>query len=561
MRHDRRLHRGMRGNALWGRRGESRKNALWGSGKRGMITLALAAMLIVPMAGSASSIKSGSGKVAAFVPDNLLAEAAASPMKQFDVIVQGTRDRNSSDTGKEVTSGNGKLKLKFATVDGVQASISGKDLLKLASNSHVSAITRNVPVRATAYEDSTMWQDSTDMSIRQNAFDPNTGEIMGPAPQAPAIAIVDSGVEARSDFGGRLVASVNLCSLCTDGSSADQEGHGTMVAGIAAGSGAYAGGAQNAPIVSIKTANADGQSRTTDVVAAADWILQNAKRYNIRVANFSLAGASDTSIRFDPLDRAVEALWLNGIVVVAAAGNHGQGHAVSMSYAPGNDPFVITVGALDQNQTSDPSDDTVPSWSAYGKTMDGFSKPDLSAPGRYMIAPTPMDGSIAQTVPDRVVSNGYIWMSGTSFSAPVVSAAAAQILARHPSFTPDQVKGALMLSANYLPLADDNAGGVGEIDGGVATTFDNPPNPNVGLYQFVAPDTAGGRSFNAASWASYIASGASWAQASWSDASWAEASWNEASWAEASWNEASWSSSVNSMMGSTASYSESTFNP
>jgi serine protease AprX len=554
MRQDRSFRRGIRANALWGRRGESRSNALWGSGKRGMIMLALAAMLVVPMASSASS--SGSGKALAFVPDSLVAQAAASPLQQFDVIVQGTRDRSVKDTGKEVTNGNGQLKRSFLSVSGVQATISGKDLLKLARSSHVAAITRNVPVRATAYQDATMWQDSTDMSIVQNAFDPATGDVTGPAPQAPAIAIVDSGVQARSDFGNRLVASVNLCSLCSGDGSGDGEGHGTMVAGIAAGSGAYAGGAPNAPIVSIRTATADGQSRTSDVVAAADWILEHAKQYNIRVANFSLAGATDTSIRFDPLDRAVEALWLNGIVVVAAAGNHGQGHAVSMSYAPGNDPFVITVGALDQNQTSDPSDDTVPSWSAYGKTMDGFSKPDLSAPGRYMIAPTPMDGSIAQTVPDRVVSNGYIWMSGTSFSAPVVSAAAAQILARHPSFTPDQVKGALMLSANYLPLVDDNAGGVGEIDAGVATTFDNPPNPNVGLYQFVAPDTAGGRSFNAASWASYLASGASWAQASWSDASWAEASWNEASWAEASWAEASWSSNVDSMTTSLASFSE-----
>jgi serine protease AprX len=554
MRHDRNLRRGVRANALWGRRGESRSNALWGSGKRGMLTLALAAMLVVPMASSASS--SDSGKALAFVPDSLLAEAAASPLQQFDVIVQGTRDRSVKDTGKEVTNGNGQLKRSFLSVSGVEASISGKDLLKLARNGHVAAITRNVPVRAMAYEDSTMWQDSTDMSIVQNSFDPATGEITGPAPQAPAIAIVDSGVQARSDFGNRVVASVNLCSLCSGDASGDGEGHGTMVAGIAAGSGRYAGGAPNAPIVSIRTATADGQSRTSDVVAAADWILAHAKQYNIRVANFSLAGATDTSIRFDPLDRAVEALWLNGIVVVASAGNHGQGHAVSMSYAPGNDPFVITVGALDQSGTSDPSDDTVPSWSAYGKTMDGFTKPDVSAPGRYMIAPTPMDGSIAKTAPDRIVSDGYIWMSGTSFSAPVVSAAAAQILARHPSFTPDDVKGALMLSANYLPTVDGYAGGVGEIDAGVATMFDSPPNPNVGLYQFVGPATNGGRSFDAASWASYVASGASWAQASWSDASWAEASWNEASWAEASWAEASWSSNVDSMTSSLATFAE-----
>jgi serine protease AprX len=405
-----------------------------------------------------------------------------------------------------------------------------------------------------------MWQDSTDLSILQNTFDPNTGEITGPAPQAPAIAIVDSGVQSRSDFSSRLVASVKICSLCTD-TAQDAQGHGTMVAGIAA-AGTYGGGAPNAKLVSIRTANANGESRTSDVVAAADWILSHAAQYNIRVANFSLAGATDTSIRIDPLDKAVEALWLKGIVVVAAAGNHGTGGPVDMSYAPGNDPFVITVGALDQNGTSDPSNDQVPYWSAYGRTMDGFAKPDLSAPGRYMIAPVPMGSTLAKTAPDRVVAPGYMWMSGTSFSTPVVSAAAAQLLARHPGWTPDQVKGALMLVANYLPNVTGNAGGVGEIDAGEASTIASPQNPNIGLYQFVASNPVTGlRTFDAASWASYVATGASWAQASWAEAGWAEASWSsaswaEASWVEASWAEASWSASLDSMMASMAWFAE-----
>jgi serine protease AprX len=544
----------MRANALWGRRGESRSNALWGSGKRGWITLALAAMLVVPVAGSASP---GPGKdKGAFVPPSLLAKATANPLQTFDVIVQGDKGSSSSDVSTEAAKENGKTKKGFKSIVGGQVSITGKDLLKLARHPHILSITRDAPVTSASYQDSTMWQDSTDMSMLQNSFDPNTGEITGPAPQAPAIAIVDSGIQSRSDFGSRLVASINLCSLCTD-SAQDAEGHGTMVAGIAAGAGNYAGGARNAPLISIRTANANGESRTSDVVAAADWILAHAAQYNIRVANFSLAGASDTSIRVDPLDKAVEALWLRGIVVVAAAGNHGNGGPVSMSYAPGNDPFVITVGALDQNGTSDPSDDTVPPWSAYGKTMDGFGKPDMSAPGRYMVAPAPMDGTIAKKVPDRVLAPGYMWMSGTSFSTPVVSAAAAQILARHPGFTPDQVKGALMLAANYLPNVSGSAAGVGEIDATVSTMFDDPPNPNVGLYQFVSNDAATGqRTFDAASWASYLASGASWAQASWAEASWAEASWNSASWAEASWAEASWNANVDSMMASMASLSE-----
>jgi serine protease AprX len=553
MRQDRTIRRGVRANALWGRRGESRSNALWGSGKRGWVTLALAAVLVVPVAGSASP---GPGKASAFVPPSLLAKAAANPLQTFDVIVQGDKSSSSSAVSSEVATENGRGMRGFKSIAGVEASITGKDLLKLSRHPHILAITRNTPVTSAAYQDSTMWQESTDLLMVQNAFDPTTGAITGPAPQAPAIAIVDSGVQSRSDFGSRLVASINLCSLCTD-SAEDSEGHGTMVAGVAAGSGVYPGGAPNAPIVSIRTANANGESRTSDVVAAADWLLAHAAQYNIRVANFSLAGASDTSIRIDPLDKAVEALWLSGIVVVAAAGNHGNGGPVNMSYAPGNDPFVITVGALDQNGTSDPSDDTVPPWSAFGKTMDGFGKPDVSAPGRYMLAPAPMNGTIARAVPDRVLAPGYMWMSGTSFSTPVVSAAAAQILARHPGFTPDQVKGALMLAANYLPSVSGNAAGVGEVDAGVATMFDDPPNPNVGLYQFVSNDAVTGqRTFNAASWASYLASGASWAQASWAEASWAEASWNSASWAEASWAEASWNANLDSMMASMATLAE-----
>src|SRR5436190_13107349 len=106
MRHDRSIRRGVRANALWGRRGESRSNALWGSGKRGMITLALAAMLVVPVAGSASSTTNSDGKDA-IVPNSLLVKAAANPLQTFDVIVQGDKGSSSSDVADEVRKENG----------------------------------------------------------------------------------------------------------------------------------------------------------------------------------------------------------------------------------------------------------------------------------------------------------------------------------------------------------------------------------------------------------------------------------------------------------------------
>ena len=166
-------------------------------------------------------------------------------------------------------------------------------------------------------------------------------------------------------------------------------------------------------------------------------------------------------------------------------------------------------------------------------------------------------------MPDRVVAPGYMWMSGTSFAAPVVSGAAAQILARHPDLTPDQVKGALMLTANYL--AERRTGSrraSARSTRAWRPRLDDPPNPNEGFQQFIQrdPDT-GGKSFDSVSWNEYVSTHASWAEASWNSASWAEASWNAASWAEASWNAASWNSSVDSMMTTLASYSESTFAP
>jgi len=555
----------------------SRANALWGRGGRGQRSrtvatrlglLAAVTALAVPASGVAATRAASGIKNGPVVPAYLIQAATANPLQVFHVIVQGTKGVKSSTVASDVGSANGKTKKAFSSISGVSADVSGKDLLKLTKNPHVLAVTLDQSVKTTGYQDSAMWRDSADVSLLANDIDLNTGDVIGPAPQAPAVAIVDSGVDASKlgDFGSRVVASVNLCSICTDTSNADLEGHGTMVAGILAGSNAdHPGVAQNAPIVSIRTANADGASQTSDVVAAVDWILANKAKYNIRVANFSMAGSSPTSIQFDPIDKAVERLWFAGVTVVAAAGNFGTGTGpVDMSVAPANDPFVITVGALDQQGTTDPLDDTTPSWSAYGQTADGFSKPDISAPGRYLVMPVPMGSSIPNTVPDRVVAPGYMWMSGTSFAAPVVAGAAAQILARHPDWTPDQVKGALMLTANYVPNANGFSAGVGAVDGFVAAygIDGTPPNPNENLDAFVTSDSStGGPAFDQAAWSSAVSSNAAWSSAAWSSAAWSSAAWSSAAWSSAAWSSAAWSSNATSQMTSMVTYSEATLAP
>jgi serine protease AprX len=318
-----------------------------------------------------------------------------------------------------------------------------------------------------------------------------------------------------------------------------------MVASIAANQNAgYTGTEPRAKIVSVKVLDGNGVGTKSDIVAACDWILQNKATYNIRVANFSL-NAGGESIQFDALDKAVETLWLNGVVVVVAAGNYAVDGAQSdVGYAPANDPFVLTVGASDINGTVSAADDFAAPWSAYGYTQDGFRKPEVAAPGRRMNGSVPSGATLLTQFPERVVAPNYMWMSGTSFAAPVVSSIAAQIIARHPNWTPDQVKGAIMETVS-VPEGYNSIGalGVGVVNGAAALNASGVANPNAGLNEFVSFNNETGRlEFDAGAWYSTASSNASWNSASWSSASWSSASWSSASWSSASWSSASWSS-------------------
>ncbi len=474
-----------------------------------------------------------------------MTEAQAHPKQVFSVIVQGSRGTKSSAVAQSVNNSTaarpGKAKgvrKAFTSVNGVSAQLTGAQIVDLAKRPGILAITLDSKIRLSAqYTNDQSWVDSAGVS------DFYVGQALAPL-NVPAIAVVDSGVQAgRLDFGGRVVKSVTMTNLLPN-SPGDGRGHGTFVAGIAAGSGdGYAGAAPASKLVSIDVMDDNGMAMTRDVIGAADWILQNKDKYGIRVANFSLHSSQPNSFMYDPLDQAVERLWFNGVVVVVAAGNYGvDGKPSGVPFAPGNDPFVITVGADDVDGSVSTNDDLAAPWSAYGYTLDGFAKPDVGAPGRFMIGPVPTTSTLVAEKPASVVAPGYIQLSGTSFAAPVVAGAAAQILSAHPTWTPDQVKGALMVTASRTPNAAPLSQGVGIVDVAKAVALSSAPNPNAALNKFVTSDISGGKTFDAASWASTASANASWASASWSDASWASASWSSASWASASWASASWAS-------------------
>jgi serine protease AprX len=292
--------------------------------------------------------------------------------------------------------------------------------------------------------------------------------------------------------------------------------------------------------------NDQGQATVGDVIKAADWILANKTKYNIKVANFSLHAVNKASILFDPLDQAVEKLWLNGVVVVAASGNYGTaGTPSGVNFAPGNDPFVITVGATDIGTSLGAGDDTVAPFSAYGYTPDGFSKPDIAAPGRYMIGAVPVGSVLTQLKPANVTDpvKGYMQLSGTSFAAPVVAGAAAELLAQHPTWTPDQVKGALMLTATPEPRAAKGSLGVGEVNIASSRAFrKSPPNPNAGLNKFLATGSDGMSTFDSAAWQKAALANKAWNAVAWSDVAWSDAAWSTVAWSDAAWADVAWAS-------------------
>jgi serine protease AprX len=527
--------RGVRASALWGsgKRGTgSRSNALWGSGKRRTALLATFALVVlVPLGASASPAKVDAPT--AYVTPSLLSAVQANAAGNFKVIVQGKGGNQAAKAVADVLGLAKKQMKELRSIDGVAVELSGAQVLALAADKHVTAVTLDARVRlsaAAASDSNEKWPYVTGVNKYSSA-------------PAATIAIVDSGIDAtRPEFAGRIAANVNLTSLLGN-SPGDGRGHGTFVAGIAAAKLAgHDGAAPTAKIVSIDVMDDQGMARTSDVIRAADWILANKAQYGIRVANFSLHSSVANSFMYDPLDKAVERLWFNGVVVVVAAGNYGYPDRPSgVPFAPGNDPFVITVGASDTGKSVSTNDDVAAPWSAYGYTLDGFAKPDLAAPGRYMVGPVPVTSTLYAERPDHIVQPGYMELSGTSFAAPVVSGIAALILGRHPDFSPDQVKGALMLGAKPLPKAADLSEGVGEVNAGRSVELANPPTANKALTRFVVSDPiTGAPIFDSASWAEKAKSDASWAEASWDSASWAEASWDSASWAEASWSDASW---------------------
>jgi serine protease AprX len=294
-----------------------------------------------------------------------------------------------------------------------------------------------------------------------------------------AVAIVDSGVTAWHDdlgdgaSGQRVLEFVDFATGST--APRDEYGHGTHVAGIIAGngfdsSGGRTGIAPGAGVVALKVLDANGRGYISDVIAAIDHAIARSQALNIKVINLSIATGVYESYHTDPLALATERAVQAGITVVAAAGNNGRTSTGLTQYgaiaAPGNAPWVLTVGASSHMGTADRSDDTVAQFTSRGPTaIDRLAKPDLVAPGVGIESLTDVSSALYAAYPSSRLAGTlaqpefpYLSLTGTSMAAPVVSGTVALMLQANPSLTPNQVKAILQYTAevnlSYDPLTE-----------------------------------------------------------------------------------------------------------
>ncbi|MGQ9585469.1 MAG: S8 family peptidase [Anaerolineae bacterium] len=260
------------------------------------------------------------------------------------------------------------------------------------------------------------------------------------------VGIVDTGIDREHpDFAGRILAGKSFLGAQYQ----DDNGHGTHVAGILAGSGAASGGryegvAPEALLYVAKVLRADGSGLMSHVMAGVEWAVDQ----GAQVVNLSLGGVGPCN-GTDALSELCDAAVELGVVVCVAAGNAGPGTATVGP--PGCARQVITVGASDDN-------DQVARFSSRGPTLDGRVKPDVVFPGVGIVSCRAQGTNMGTAVNDR-----YTSASGTSMATPHASGAAALLLEAAPALTPAQVKSFLQRTAVNLGL-DPNTQGSGRAD-------------------------------------------------------------------------------------------------
>jgi serine protease AprX len=460
----------------------------------------------------------------------------------------------STSPATAVLNVGGTVLNQYTIINGVLASVTTTEAGLLAATPGID-VTPDITVSVQSTTVSTGPHTPSDAFLPQTGA-PQTAQA-GDTGQGVTVAVLDTGIDYLPDFAGRLVGGVDLSG---EGNAfQDSYGHGTFVAGLIAGNGAssngqYSGEAPGANLVSVKVAGASGSTDLGNLISGLQWTDNNRAAYNIRVLNISLGFQPSKSTVNNPLDMAVERVWNDGIAVVVSAGNAGPFNGTILS--PGDDPLVITVGALDDMAQTNLANDEMTDFSSVGPTSpDGWVKPDLVTSGRSIVSLAAPGSTIYNNYPSARIGSANFVGSGTSFSAAITSGAAALVLANHAADSPDQVKAALLATANPGPVGNPFVDGHGALNAYGASTESSsvtynqstaglPATPN-GTTVSLSPtgstvNTWNGQAWNGQAWNGQAWNGQAWNGYSWSGQAWNGQAWNGQAWNGQAWNGAEW---------------------
>jgi serine protease AprX len=451
----------------------------------------------------------------------------------------------------------GTVLTQFHIIDGVEASIPAALEPVLAALPGIT-VTPDVSVNVQSAVESTGPHTPSDEFLQQTGATQLFSQ--GDTGQGVTVAVIDTGIDDLPDFAGRLIGGVDLSG--GNDPFQDNYGHGTFVAGLIAGDGASSGGqyegeAPGADLVSIKVAGANGVTDLGTLIAGLQWAVDNRLAYNIRVLNMSLGFQPLESTVVNPLDQAVQAAWNSGIAVVASAGNAGPSNGTILS--PGDDPLVITVGALDDMAQPVVADDEMTNFSSVGPTSpDGWVKPDLVTSGRSVVSLAAPGSTVYDENPSARIGSGNFVGSGTSFSTAITSGAAALVLAANPTLTPDEVKARLLGTTSPGPVGNPFVDGHGALNAYAAATA-GPMNLSqsvagtalalLGATVSLSPIASFADSWNASLWSGAppsqgSAGGSAWNGPAWNGPVWNGSAWNGFAWSSRAWNDGGWASAA-----------------
>lgn len=499
--------------------------------------------------------------------------------RSVDAIVQG---RSTAAVEQAVARVGGEISTRLPIVSGAAVRVAARALTRLARMPGILHVTPNAAIDF----------NQADYSLEAQRVPGNVGSdrlwAEGITGRGVTVALLDTGVHAdHPDLAGRVIHCEDLSHESgTEAHCEDTFGHGTFMAGLIAGDGTssdgrFMGTAPEAKLVAIKVAGFDGATDVSNVLAGIQWAVAHRSKYGIRVMNLSLGTDSPQTHLLSPLNYAVQKAWKSGIAVVVSAGNNGPNLRTVLK--PADDPYVITVGASNDELTAPTTDDRVPAFSSRGPTKaNGLSKPDIVAPGTHTISLRSPGSAIDQAFgATATVDNDYFRGTGTSMAAATVTGVVAQMLQASPTAVPDIVKNRIMSTATRIADTDRYAVGRGLVDAYAAAKSKSTTRANQGLLlglgtglgrigsdrgsltievftpageaqlqgeytsqydeqRITLSDPLGLLPWSSVTYSSAGWDPLTWATTSWLDGAWAGAKWKGAKWKETVWDGAKW---------------------